>query len=164
MKIEIDERSGFCHGVTTAIRIAEDELAEGEGTLYCLGDIVHNEREVERLREMGLQTIDRSFFSHLREGRVLLRAHGEPPETYETARRNGITLVDATCPVVLQLQKRIRAVATEPSAQIVIYGKPGHAEVVGLVGQTAGRARVLQTEQEAASTRWCPSTTSQVPR
>lgn len=150
MKIEIDERSGFCHGVTTAIRIAEDELAEGEGTLYCLGDIVHNEREVERLREMGLQTIDRSFFSHLREGRVLLRAHGEPPETYETARRNGITLVDATCPVVLQLQKRIRAVATEPSAQIVIYGKPGHAEVVGLVGQTAGRARVLQTEQEAA--------------
>ena len=150
MTIEIDDRSGFCHGVTTAIRKAEKELAE-RGTLYCLGDIVHNGSEVERLRALGLRTVGHADYSRLRNTSVLLRAHGEPPETYETARRNGITLIDATCPVVLQLQKRIRALTSEPGTQIVIYGKPGHAEVVGLVGQTAGRALVIQTEEEAAA-------------
>lgn len=151
MTIEIDEHSGFCHGVTTAIRKAESELAEG-GTLYCLGDIVHNGSEVERLRRLGLRTIDHADLQDLQGARVLLRAHGEPPETYDCARRNGITLLDATCPVVLGLQRRIRALAeSKPEAQIVIYGKRGHAEVVGLVGQTAGRAIVIQSVDEAST-------------
>jgi len=150
MKIEIDSHSGFCHGVTTAIKKAEKELAGGE-RLYCLGDIVHNESEVERLRTLGLSTIDHATFEHLDGARVLLRAHGEPPATYRTAEANRITLVDATCPVVLQLQKRIKALCSNesPLPQIVIYGKRGHAEVVGLVGQTGGRAVVIQNVEEA---------------
>ena len=149
MQIEIDERSGFCHGVTTAINKAEAELQAG-GELFCLGDIVHNGREVERLRQMGLKTVDHAAFAELSGVRVLLRAHGEPPETYLTAERKGITLVDATCPVVLQLQRRVKNVCLEaPQAQVVIYGKQGHAEVVGLVGQTQGRAVVLQSAEEA---------------
>lgn len=149
MQIEIDERSGFCHGVTTAINKAEAELQAG-GELFCLGDIVHNGREVERLRQMGLKTVDHAAFEELSGVRVLLRAHGEPPETYLTAERKGITLVDATCPVVLQLQRRVKNVCLEaPHAQVVIYGKQGHAEVVGLVGQTQGRAVVLQSAEEA---------------
>lgn len=151
MKIEIDSHSGFCHGVTTAIKKAESELSEGH-RLYCLGDIVHNGSEVERLRKLGLETIDHATFSRLRDARVLLRAHGEPPATYEAARQGGITLVDATCPVVLQLQRRVKSVCDSmPQAQVVIYGKPGHAEVVGLVGQTGGRAIVLQSEEEASA-------------
>lgn len=153
MKIEIDTNSGFCHGVTTAIKKAEKELSESD-RLYCLGDIVHNESEVERLRALGLTTIDHATFGALGSGaRVLLRAHGEPPATYRTAAGHGITLVDATCPVVLQLQRRIAALcpADGEPPQIVIYGKRGHAEVVGLVGQTGGRAIVIQGEDEAAA-------------
>lgn len=143
MQIEIDNGSGFCFGVTTAIRKAEEELAAGK-TLYCLGDIVHNGMECERLRQMGLITINHDDLNRLHDVKVLLRAHGEPPETYETARRNNIEIIDATCPVVLQLQRRIKQkFDSAPDAQIVIFGKPGHAEVLGLVGQTKGRAIVV---------------------
>ena len=143
MQIEIDSGSGFCFGVTTAIRKAEEELSAGK-TLYCLGDIVHNGMECERLRRMGLITINHDELSRLHDVKVLLRAHGEPPETYETARRNNIEIIDATCPVVLQLQRRIKQkFDSNPDAQIVIFGKPGHAEVLGLVGQTSGRAIVV---------------------
>lgn len=152
MKIEIDEGSGFCFGVTTAINKAEEELAKG-GILYCLGDIVHNSREVERLKAMGLITINHDEFSQLRHAKVLLRAHGEPPETYAIAQRNNIEIIDATCPVVLRLQKRIKQEYDLPQAgeekQIVIYGKNGHAEVLGLVGQTAGKAIVIEKLEEA---------------
>lgn len=151
MVIEIDTGSGFCFGVTTAIRKAEEELST-HNQLYCLGDIVHNERECERLREMGLETINHEAFSRLRGARVLFRAHGEPPSTYRQAEQQEVHLIDATCPVVLQLQKRIRTTyEAHPESQIVIYGKPGHAEVLGLVGQTDGRARVIADISEAAS-------------
>lgn len=143
MQIEIDSGSGFCFGVTTAIRKAEEELAGGK-TLYCLGDIVHNGMECERLRRMGLITINHDEMSRLEGVKVLLRAHGEPPETYALAQRNKIDIIDATCPVVLQLQRRIKQkFDSNPDAQIVIFGKPGHAEVLGLVGQTNGRAIVV---------------------
>lgn len=143
MQIEIDNGSGFCFGVTTAIRKAEEELTAGT-RLYCLGDIVHNGMECERLRRMGLVTINHDEMSRLHGVKVLLRAHGEPPETYEMARRNNIEIIDATCPVVLQLQRRIKQkYDSNPDAQIVIFGKPGHAEVLGLVGQTNGRAIVV---------------------
>lgn len=143
VQIEIDDGSGFCFGVTTAIRKAEEELAAGK-TLYCLGDIVHNGMECERLRSMGLITINHDELKALHDVKVLLRAHGEPPETYEIARRNNIEIIDATCPVVLQLQRRIkREYDSNPDAQIVIFGKPGHAEVLGLVGQTNSKAIVI---------------------
>ncbi|MBR1631377.1 MAG: 4-hydroxy-3-methylbut-2-enyl diphosphate reductase [Paludibacteraceae bacterium] len=142
--VSIDHGSGFCFGVTTAISKAEDELKRN-GSLYCLGDIVHNGQEVDRLTRLGLQTIEHDRLAQLHDTRVLLRAHGEPPETYQTARQNGITLIDATCPVVLRLQQRIRAVyCTQPDTQIVIYGKKGHAEVVGLEGQTNNTAIVVE--------------------
>ena len=151
-RIEIDEGSGFCFGVTTAIKKAEEELAKG-GILYCLGDIVHNSREVERLKEMGLITINHEEFNQLQNAKVLLRAHGEPPETYAIAQRNNIEIIDATCPVVLRLQKRIKQEYDLPQVdeekQIVIYGKNGHAEVLGLVGQTAGKAIVIEKLEEA---------------
>ena len=150
-RIEIDKGSGFCFGVTTAIKKAEEELKKG-GTLYCLGDIVHNGRECERLKQMGLITINHDEFRQLHNVKVLLRAHGEPPETYETARKNDIEIIDATCPVVLQLQKRIKkeyAAPAEQEKQIVIYGKNGHAEVLGLVGQTEGKAIVIESLEEA---------------
>lgn len=144
IQVEIDSGSGFCFGVTTAIKKAEEELAMGK-TLYCLGDIVHNGMEVERLHEQGLVTINHDQLRQLHNVKVLLRAHGEPPETYETARRNGIEIIDATCPVVLQLQKRIkRQYDANPQAQIVIFGKNGHAEVLGLVGQTHSKAIVVE--------------------
>lgn len=149
--IEIDSKSGFCFGVTAAIRKAEEELAK-DGTLYCLGDIVHNSMEMERLRKLGLITIDHEEFCQLRNAKVLLRAHGEPPETYETAKRNNIEIIDATCPVVLNLQKKIKqqyAGSDKDNSQIVIYGKRGHAEVLGLVGQTEGNAKVIQSVEEA---------------
>lgn len=147
-QIEIDTGSGFCFGVTTAIKKAEEELSKG-ATLYCLGDIVHNGMECERLRRMGLITISHDDLQHLHNVKVLLRAHGEPPGTYETARRNNIEIIDATCPVVLQLQKRIKeqydsTLHPAPSTQIVIFGKNGHAEVLGLVGQTDGHAIVIE--------------------
>ena len=139
IQIEIDNGSGFCFGVTTAIKKAEEELAKGE-TLYCLGDIVHNGMEVERLHGRGLVTINHDQLKDLHHVKVLLRAHGEPPETYETARRNHIEIIDATCPVVLQLQKRIKkqyecdddTSTADGGRQIVIFGKNGHAEVLGL--------------------------------
>ena len=152
-KVEIDEGSGFCFGVVTAINKAEEELAKG-GTLYCLGDIVHNSREVERLKAMGLITINHEEFNHLHDAKVLLRAHGEPPETYITAKRNNIEIIDATCPVVLRLQKKIKQEYTQEDneeKQIVIYGKNGHAEVLGLVGQTTGKAIVIEKLEEAKS-------------
>ncbi len=150
IKVEIDEGSGFCFGVVTAIDKAEEELTKGE-TLYCLGDIVHNSKEVERLKEMGLITINHDEFKQLRNAKVLLRAHGEPPETYMTARENNIEIIDATCPVVLRLQKRIKQGFLEDNQkekQIVIYGKNGHAEVLGLVGQTDGQAIVIEKAEE----------------
>ena len=152
--IEIDSNSGFCFGVVTAIQKAEAELAEG-GDLACLGDIVHNASEVERLRLRGLRTITHDDLEGLRGGRVLLRAHGEPPSTYETLRRNRTTIIDATCPVVLRLQQRIKQAYSDARRKvekgelpmmplILIYGKEGHAEVNGLVGQTEGEAIVVQ--------------------
>jgi len=143
MQIEIDSGSGFCFGVTTAIKKAEEELTKGT-ILYCLGDIVHNSMECERLRRLGLVTIGHDEMKQLHDVKVLLRAHGEPPSTYELARRNNIDIIDATCPVVLQLQKRIKKQYETGVAQIVIFGKRGHAEVLGLVGQTDGKAIVIE--------------------
>lgn len=152
LKVEIDEGSGFCFGVTTAIRKAEEELQKGD-TLYCVGDIVHNGRECERLKGLGLITIGHEELETLQNARVLLRAHGEPPETYETAERNHIEIIDATCPVVLRLQKRIKQEYDNQDGnrrkQIVIFGKNGHAEVLGLVGQTHGEAIVIENLEEA---------------
>lgn len=153
LQIEIDNGSGFCFGVTTAIQKAEEELAKGN-TLYCLGDIVHNGMECDRLRQMGLVTINHDEMRQLHDVKVLLRAHGEPPATYELARQNHIEIIDATCPVVLQLQKKIKrqyeAQCQQPSAnsQIVIFGKKGHAEVLGLVGQTQSSAIVIESFEE----------------
>ena len=145
MKIEIDSNSGFCFGVVNAIQLAEMELKKSE-TLYCLGDIVHNSAEVERLKENGLVTIDHQQLKELKNCKVLLRAHGEPPETYETAIKNNIQLIDASCPVVLKLQNNIKLgfdKILKKGGQVVIYGKKGHAEVNGLVGQTNGNAIVI---------------------
>ena len=147
MQIEIDSGSGFCFGVTTAIKKAEEELAGGH-TLYCLGDIVHNGMECERLRQMGLVTINHDEMRRLHNVKVLLRAHGEPPETYQLAQRNHIEIIDATCPVVLQLQRRIKKQYEAGNAQIVIFGKKGHAEVLGLVGQTQSTAIVIESFDE----------------
>ena len=154
-QVEIDTGSGFCFGVTTAIRKAEEELAKGS-TLYCLGDIVHNGMECERLRQMGLVTINHEDLKQLHDAKVLLRAHGEPPETYALARKNNIEIIDATCPVVLQLQRRIKKQydskdeeqKTKGKKQIVIFGKPGHAEVLGLVGQTENNAIVIASFED----------------
>ncbi len=148
LKIEVDKESGFCPGVINAIRKAEGELSS-RSTLYCLGDIVHNGQEVKRLEDRGLVTIDHDTLSRLHDTKVLLRAHGEPPSTYATAARQGIEIVDATCPVVLQLQKKVRRMyEAEPGSQIVIFGKHGHAEVLGLVGQTNGAAIVVESGDE----------------
>lgn len=156
--IEIDENSGFCFGVVTAIRKAEEEL-ERSGSLHCLGDIVHNASEVERLGDKGLRTITHSDLKELKDSTVLLRAHGEPPSTYHIARENHITIIDATCPVVLQLQRRIKEAYDSNRRMldnneitemplILIYGKEGHAEVNGLVGQTDGEAIVIQSAED----------------
>ena len=145
IKVEIDEGSGFCFGVVTAIHKAEEELAKGE-TLYCLGDIVHNSREVERLKAMGLITINRDEFRQLRNAKVLLRAHGEPPETYQIAHKNNIEIIDATCPVVLRLQKRIKQEFRKEDfeeKQIVIYGKNGHVDTSMADGLLAGGAKAV---------------------
>lgn len=149
-KIEIDKGSGFCFGVVKAINKAEEELKKN-GTLYCLGDIVHNNIEVERLEKMGLITIDHEQFKKLKNVRVLLRAHGEPPSTYEIAKENNIELIDASCPVVLGLQKKIKKrynLRVDDDTQIVIYGKKGHAEVNGLLGQTAETAIIIESKDD----------------
>ena len=145
-KVEIDRRSGFCFGVVKAIRSAESQLS-GDDQLYCLGDIVHNSLEVERLEKLGLNTINHIDFSKLKNRKVLLRAHGEPPSTYQMAKDNKIEVIDATCPVVLRLQQKINNCYRQggPLSQIVIYGKEGHAEVNGLVGQTDGTAVVVES-------------------
>lgn len=145
MKVTIDKNSGYCFGVEFAIQMAEDELETGE-TLYCLGDIVHNSMEVKRLNDKGLQVIDHEKLATLHDCKVLIRAHGEPPETYETALRNNIELIDASCPVVLKLQNRVKYAfdKIQPSnGQIVIYGQKGHAEVIGLAGQTNNKAIIV---------------------
>ncbi|WP_420577765.1 4-hydroxy-3-methylbut-2-enyl diphosphate reductase [Ekhidna sp.] len=145
MKVEIDENSGYCFGVEFAIQMAEDEMAEGQ-ELYCLGDIVHNSMEVERLYNKGLRTITREELKNLNNCKVLIRAHGEPPETYQIAIENNIELVDASCPVVLKLQNRVKNaydLTKHKDGQLVIYGKPGHAEVIGLTGQTSNEAIII---------------------
>ena len=145
MVVTIDDNSGFCFGVTTAIEAAERELKKG--TLFCLGDIVHNGQEVERLSQLGLETIDYDDLRTLHNVRVLFRAHGEPPSTYMIARQNGIEVIDASCPVVLKLQKRIRETYLQhhgTGVQIVIFGQKGHAEVIGLEGQTNNTAIVIE--------------------
>lgn len=150
MKITIDSNSGFCFGVVYAIQVAEDEL-DKSGELYCLGDIVHNNMEVDRLRKKGLKIIDHEKLKQLHNCKVLIRAHGEPPETYKIAAENDIELVDASCPVVLKLQNRVRTGFTDTEntdGQIVIYGKEGHAEVNGLVGQTEGKAIIIMTVED----------------
>lgn len=150
MNITIDQESGFCFGVVFAIQMAEAEL-DVSGTLYCLGDIVHNNMEVDRLTKKGLKIINHDQFRELKDCKVLIRAHGEPPETYETAIRNNIELIDASCPVVLKLQNRVRTSyeeVKENNGQVVIYGEPGHAEVNGLVGQTGGEAIIVTGEHD----------------
>lgn len=150
MYIEIEEKSGFCFGVARAVEKAEQQLRT-DNTLYCLGEIVHNQVEVNRLREIGLKTIDHHELKKLSNCKVLIRAHGEPPETYRTAKENNIELIDATCPVVLKLQRKIKTACEENIAnecQVVIYGKEGHAEVNGLVGQTSGKAIVVRNIED----------------
>jgi 4-hydroxy-3-methylbut-2-enyl diphosphate reductase len=146
MKIEVDKGSGFCFGVVEAIRRAEERLLSDK-PLFCLGDIVHNNSEVERLRQKGLITISHEQFFTMSDTTVLLRAHGEPPDIYKYAQSHNIKLIDATCPVVLKLQKRILKSyesGIDDNTQLVIYGKKGHAEVNGLVGQTNGEAIVVE--------------------
>jgi len=149
--VEIDPDSGFCYGVVRAIHMAENELQSGN-TLFSLGDIVHNEPEVARLNRCGMRTINNHDLQQLHNVKALIRAHGEPPETYRMAARNNISIVDATCPVVLNLQKKVHSAYLESltnNGLVVIYGKPGHAEVNGLVGQTGNSAIVINSEEEA---------------
>ena len=150
MNVVIDPHSGFCFGVVYAIQMAEEEL-DRTGKLFCLGDIVHNNMEVERLRSKGLEIIDHDRLKSLHDCKVLIRAHGEPPATYQIAIKNNIELIDASCPVVLKLQNRVRASyedIDEDDGQIVIYGESGHAEVNGLVGQTDQKAVIVKTEED----------------
>ena len=150
MKIEIDQGSGFCFGVTRAIGKAEEELNK-DGHIYCLGDIVHNGKECDRLQRLGLATINHEELKNIHKAKVLLRAHGEPPSTYLLAEKNEIEIIDATCPVVLHLQERIKKEYDndkDHKKQIVIFGKNGHAEVLGLVGQTEGTAIVIESVED----------------
>ena len=150
MRIEIDQNSGYCFGVEFAIQMAEDELTDGQ-KLYCLGDIVHNDMEVKRLTNKGLVIVEREALPGLKDCRVLIRAHGEPPETYKIAMENNLELVDASCPVVLKLQNRVKHAfdkTSEEQGQIVIYGKQGHAEVIGLTGQTGQQAIVVMHDED----------------
>ncbi|VXD18209.1 4-hydroxy-3-methylbut-2-enyl diphosphate reductase [Marinoscillum sp. 108] len=146
LKVQIDQNSGFCFGVVYAIEMAEDML-EAEGHLYCLGDIVHNDEEVKRLEAKGLKIISHDDLLSLRDANVLIRAHGEPPSTYQLAIENNLTLIDASCPVVLKLQNRIKN-SFDKKDKIYIYGKHGHAEVIGLLGQTNNEAVVFQSLDE----------------
>jgi len=150
MIVEIDKKSGFCFGVINAIRAAENELSNAE-SLYCLGDIVHNGKEVERLEKLGLKSISKEEYFTLKDCKVLIRAHGEPPETYDYANKNNIELIDATCPVVLTLQEKVKKSyesKIDLQGQVVIYGKKGHAEIEGLNGQTDHNAIVIEGKDE----------------
>ena len=150
MQVTIDKNSGYCFGVEYAIQMAEEELADAR-ELYCLGDIVHNSMEVKRLSEKGLRVIDREQMAGLHDCKLLIRAHGEPPATYELALKNNIELIDASCPVVLKLQNRVKHAfdrMQHENGQIVIYGQPGHAEVIGITGQTQDKAIVITTEED----------------
>ncbi len=150
MQVTIDKNSGYCFGVEFAIKMAEDEMENGD-KLYCLGDIVHNDMEVNRLGKKGLVVIDREQLQGLTDCKVLIRAHGEPPETYKTAIENNIELIDASCPVVLKLQHRVKNAFDKmerENGQIVIYGKKGHAEVIGLTGQTLEKAVVVMEDAD----------------
>ncbi len=150
MNITIDKNSGYCFGVEFAIKMAEDEMEES-GQLYCLGDIVHNDMEVNRLYEKGLRVISRDELKKLQNTKVLIRAHGEPPETYQLALENNIELIDASCPVVLKLQNRVKHAydnMKKVGGQIVIYGKEGHAEVIGLAGQTGEEAIIITKDED----------------
>ena len=149
LSVRIDPNSGFCFGVIYAIQMAED-LLEEQGYLYCLGDIVHNDEEVQRLEHKGLRIIGHEQFADLRDEAVLIRAHGEPPSTYQRAMENNLTLIDASCPVVLKLQNRIKS-SFDRREKIFIYGKHGHAEVLGLLGQTSGEAVVFENLDELLS-------------
>jgi 4-hydroxy-3-methylbut-2-en-1-yl diphosphate reductase len=146
LQVQIDDHSGFCFGVVYAIEMAEEVLDE-QGYLYCLGDIVHNDEEVSRLSRKGLKIIDHEELQHLKDEKVLIRAHGEPPSTYELSIKNNLTLIDASCPVVLKLQNRIKN-SFDKADNIYIYGKHGHAEVIGLLGQTNNKAVVFQDISE----------------
>ncbi len=150
MEVSIDKNSGYCFGVEFAIKMAEDEMQDSN-KLYCLGDIVHNDMEVRRLAKKGLQVISREELQNLKNCKVLIRAHGEPPETYKTAIENNIELIDASCPVVLKLQHRVKNAfdkMEKEDGQIVIYGKKGHAEVIGLTGQTRENAIVVMEDKD----------------
>ncbi|MGQ7868808.1 4-hydroxy-3-methylbut-2-enyl diphosphate reductase [Sunxiuqinia sp. sy24] len=150
MKVEIDHKSGFCFGVVNAINKAEETLNKGTA-LFCLGDIVHNGMEIERLESLGLKTIDREKYFTLKNCQVLLRAHGEPPETYAYAKANNIELIDATCPVVLKLQQRVKEAfedMEQKDGQVIIFGKKGHAEVIGLNGQTNNQSIIIEDEAD----------------
>lgn len=145
MEVEIDNRSGFCFGVSNAVEIAEKALKKGE-KVFSLGPIVHNDKEVERLSDLGLISVDHKQFSELRDCKVMIRAHGEPPETYLTAKRNNLEIIEATCPIVKRLQSKIREIWMNSKAingQVVIYGKEGHAEVIGLLGQTGNEGIII---------------------
>ena len=146
LDVTIDTKSGFCFGVEFAIEVAE-EILKQEGKLYCLGDIVHNDREVKRLEDMGLEIIDHDQLKEMKNVKVLIRAHGEPPSTYDLAIKNNIILMDASCPVVLKLQNRIKK-SHDKKEKIYIYGKHGHPEVKGLMGQTGKDAVVFQDINE----------------
>ncbi|KAA5549331.1 4-hydroxy-3-methylbut-2-enyl diphosphate reductase [Adhaeribacter rhizoryzae] len=146
LNVQIDPNSGFCFGVIYAIQMAEDILDE-QGYLYCLGDIVHNDEEVERLEKRGLRIIDYETYKNLHNEHVLIRAHGEPPSTYQIALENNLNLIDASCPVVLKLQNRIKT-SYDKQEKIYIYGKHGHAEVKGLLGQTNNNAVVFENIDE----------------
>jgi 4-hydroxy-3-methylbut-2-enyl diphosphate reductase len=147
MEIEIDKDAGFCSGVSRAIRLAEQELSQ-HGQLYSLGALIHNEAESNRLEQLGLRVIDHQQFAVLHDATVLIRAHGEPPATYETARKNNLRLIDATCPVVLRLQQKVKQAHQQPEVQIVIFGRKNHPEVIGLNGQTGNRAIIVEAEDD----------------
>jgi 4-hydroxy-3-methylbut-2-en-1-yl diphosphate reductase len=156
MTVEIDERSGFCFGVRNAVEIAEEALSKGE-KVFSLGPIVHNDIEVERLSTLGLVSVDHLEFSKLKNCKALIRAHGEPPETYEIAKKNNITIIEATCPIVKRLQSRIKETwlkARKNNDQVIIFGKAGHAEVVGLLGQTTNEAILINGREDLDNIRF----------